>query len=172
MITRSGFNVNTKIPLTGPASLTSSHHDLHLESNVAKWTIWQCETPLFGLKNISITDQILLLLPGLYWKVTQTSPGLHLTISVSLLQQSDGSNHHQDIYLHLISYLASIIDTIPIMSRSWLSPSILLKSGDIWPQLWQVRPSAEPETRLLFIFEAIVENTKDCQQLQRWIGTS
>ena len=55
------------------------------------------------------------------------------------------------------------------MSRSWLSPFILLKSSDIWPQLWQARPSAEPETHvIIYISAAIVGNTKVCQQLHRW----
>ena len=48
------------------------------------------------------------------------------------------------------------------MSQSWLSPCILLKSSDIWPQLWQARPSTstEPETHIIIYICLLLYNMK------------
>ena len=50
----------------------------------------------------------------------------------------------------------SIIDNVSIMSESWLFPCILLKSGEIWPQLWQERPS-DPKTHIVYIWPLFIK---------------
>ena len=54
----------------------------------------------------------------------------------------------------------SIIDNVSIMSESWLFPCILLKSCEIWPQLWQKRPS-DPKTHIVYIW-SLLSNQGGC----------
>ena len=131
--------------------------------SLAKWTIWH-SMALFGLRKFSITNQyaivhtwgvlVMLVVSQAHFAwLAQDYLGL---VTRTIWWEESSRKHLLNQLYYLDQLENSIIDNVSIMSESWLFPCILLKSSDIWPQLWQERPS-DPKTHIVYIWPLFIK---------------